>query len=439
MKGLSSRTAAWIGWLASAPGWFWGDARAAEDYELAPVHYYESRPEDAMARLRRNIEDGVKVPPATNVSRESLRWLLGELEVPEASQVLVFSKTSAQNDRIDPDHPRAIYFSDSCYVGWVQGGKAEVACVEANLGMVFYTVDFRGNSLRPRVDRPEDCLTCHGSVRTGRVPGVLVRSVYPDARGFPVLALGTFQTTDASPLEERWGGWYVTGRHGGMVHLGNAWVDEEAGIPRVMNPAAGNRWTLDGLVNTASYLRSTSDIVALMVLEHQTSMQNSLTRASMQVRTALYRQRMLYEETGRVAPREPEGSALSVIEHAAEDVLERLLFLGETELKDGGVEGSGDFQEAFRAARKENRDGRSLRDFQLLTRLFKYRCSYMIYSESFQALPNEVKEGIYQRLWAVLRNGDPEGKFAYLSGSERERIFEILTETLDGRPSWWTG
>lgn len=425
------------GWLAA--GLFWSDAGAVEDYELAPVHYYESRPGDAMARLRRNLEKGITVPPVSPGGTESLRWLLRELEVPEASQVLVFAKTSAQNDRIDPAHPRAVYFSDTCYVGWVQGGKAEVACAEANLGMVFYTVDFRENALRPRVDRPEDCLSCHGSVRTGRVPGLLVRSVYADAEGFPLLSLGTFQTTDASPLEERWGGWYVTGRHGGMMHLGNAWVDEETGIPRVMDPAAGNRWTLAGLVNTAPYLRSTSDIVALMVLEHQTAMQNCLTRASMQVRTALYRQKMLYEETGRVAPEKPEGSALRVIEHAAEEVLERLLFLGEAELRHGGVEGNEEFQEAFRMGRKINREGRSLRDFQLLTRMFKYRCSYMICSESFRALPPEVKERIHQRLWTLLREGDPDGKFAYLSASERHRIFEILTDTMIERPSWWTG
>ena len=51
-------------------------------------------------------------------------------------------------------------------------------------------------------------------------------------------------------------------------------------------PSNGNLTDLSGLLDTGPYLTEHSDIVALMVAEHQIHVQNVMTRASWEARSA---------------------------------------------------------------------------------------------------------------------------------------------------------
>jgi hypothetical protein len=187
------------------------------------IGYYAPPKEDPVAQLQQRLDRGEVLleyaPPGGY-----LLSVLKQLQIPVSSQVLVFSKTSFQQHRIAPETPRALYFNDSAYVGWVQGGDVvEVSAVDPERGGMFYSLDQR-KSTKPKFIRREECLQCHASPKTLGVPGHLVRSVFPNWEGFPQLQAGSFLTDHSSPLKERWGGWYVTGTHGAQRHLGNVWV-----------------------------------------------------------------------------------------------------------------------------------------------------------------------------------------------------------------------
>jgi hypothetical protein len=355
--------------------------------------------------------------------------------VPESSQTLVFSKTSLQRQRISPSTPRALYFSDDTYVGFCQNGDLlEISTVDNELGAVFYTLD-QNPETPPRLMRQTDnCLICHSSSSTKGVPGHVVRSVYSDASGFPVLSSGTYRTDQTSPLPERWGGWYVTGTHGAQQHLGNLIVNGPSRPETIDNAAGQNLTDLSSRVNTHDYLTPHSDIVALMVMEHQTDAQNLITQANFGTHQALHYQQPLNRELGN-PPGEMWDSTRSRIKSVCEPLVEYLLFCRETLLTDK-IAGTSRFSEEFSELGPRDSKGRSLRDLDLTRRMFKYPCSYLIYSPGFAALPQEARDYVFRRMKEVLCGKDLSEKFSHLSPEDRQAIREILTDTLGGfRPA----
>ena len=357
--------------------------------------------------------------------------------MPVASQVVVFSKTSLQRGRIRPDHPRVIYFSDTAYVGWVPGGLVELTVIDPRLGPVFYALDLReARRGAPKFTRESDCLSCHGGAFVRDVPGLFVRSVFPAETGEPLLRHGTQIVDDQTPCAERWGGWYVTGYRGTAPHRGNAFAREEADR-LVFEPNDRRPDELSAFFDTSEYLAATSDVVALLVLEHQTVMHNAITRAAFAARRMIAYQRGLQQHFKEAETDEPAyDSVKSVIASAAQDVVDRLLFHQEAKLPEGIV-GSAAFRVAFVERAVRASDGRSLRDLSLSGRIFAQRCSYLIYSESFAALPPPLKMKIFARLKAALDSRDPKDRYAYLPAEEKERIRAILLETLpEAREQW---
>jgi hypothetical protein len=164
---------------------------------------------------------------------------LAALGVPETSQMLVFSKTSFQKERINPDHPRAIYFSDEVYIGWCPGGLVEIAAIDPMLGPVFYSFDPHERGVEKRFNRDADCLRCHGGTFVRDIPGLLARSVFTKAGGEPLLSLGSELVDATTPIEKRWGGWYVTALRAGLRHRGNlVLTTEEEPSPERMAAAS---------------------------------------------------------------------------------------------------------------------------------------------------------------------------------------------------------
>lgn len=392
----------------------------ADFWDLPPIRYSDSKADDSLSRLAADLASGVKKVEG-DTPLERLKFVLRELDVPEESQVMVFSKTSHQNSLIHPKNPRALYFSEEAYVGYVPGGAIEAVVVDPRLGPTFYLIQ-AGGPLGLKIERDlSNCMSCHGTARTENVPGMQVRSVYPNADGHPLLAMGTSHVTHETPLSERWGGYYVTGRSS-LPHLGNRTYEEDG--PDDARPS--DLADLKDKIDVARYPRATSDIVALMVLEHQCRMHNLLTAASLQYQRARFLGRALDPSADP-----DEGSAGRVADGMAERIVACLLFKDEADPGDG-IEGGEAFQKAFTVRFPRTKAGDSLADFQLYDRMFKNRCSYMIYSRSFRDLPPRVKRPVLDRLKAVLAGED--AAFDWLKASERKRIEAILAETLPGWP-----
>jgi hypothetical protein len=409
-------------------------AQGGDGLEDAPIQYTRTPPRDAVSRLQKQLDSG-KVLLRRTPSHGYLTGLLEQLKIPVSSQVLVFSKTSFQRNNISPLSPRALYFNDDVYLGWVRGGEVvEISTADPQLGAVFYTLS-QDRTAPPKFTRQtHECLSCHSSTLTGGVPGHTVRSVYPGRDGLPILSAGTFVTRDESPLEERWGGWYVTGTHGRQYHMGNLTVKDQAQAAALDRSTGANVRSLDRFFDTSSYLSPHSDLVALMVLQHQTHLHNLITRAGYETRKALHYEQMLNRELGR----EPGFRAESTpgrIRSGCEPLVQGLLFSGEAKLREP-VAGTSSFAAEFAARGPWDRQKRSLRQFDLKERLFRYPCSYLIYSEAFGALPAEAKEYVYRRLAEVLEGRDQTGRFIHLTAADRQAVLEILRETRPDFAAW---
>lgn len=396
-------------------------SRAADLWDLPPLRYSDTASNDPIAR----IAEGRGIEGRTPL--EKLRFVLKSLEIPEASQILVFSKTSKQNGLIHPGNPRSIFFNENHYVGYVPGGDIEVIAQDDLLGPIFYLIR-AGDGEKPVVMRDTaDCLSCHGTARTESVPGVLVRSVFPDDSGHPLLGLGTFQIDHASPIQERWGGYYVTGRSS-LPHLGNRTYHENDG--RSMPDSSPELETLEGKIDVSNYLKRTSDIVALMVLEHQCQVHNHLVAAAMNYRRVHWLQKSLNPSADP-----DQGAAGKLADDAAHKIVDLLLFQTEAPLGENGIEGTAEFQEVFSARFPKSREGRSLADFQLNDRLFKHRCSFMVYSRAFTHLPPRVKAAVISQLRKTLEGRQESHKPLNIKPSECKKILSILADTLPD----WTG
>lgn len=419
--------------LAAALPMAW--AQGPAEYEQPPLNYSATPASNAVSTLQARLAAGTWTPRGAT-EQERLRAWLDALEVPVESQVLVFSKTSLQRDRIGPAHPRAVYFSDDAYVGWVPGGLIEVAVTDAQLGVAFYRVDPRAPA-GPRVERDPDCLSCHGAALTRHWPGLIARSVFPDATGEPLTGAGSFLVGHETPLGDRWGGWYVTGHAGSLRHLGNVTATLQGHEVALDREAGANLTDLSRSFPVADYLRPDSDIVALLVLEHQVGMLNRLVTGALRARKWLTYQQDLQRERGEPVSDQPQGSARRVVQSEAERIVEYLLFCDEAAFPPEGIRGGGDFERAFQRQRRADARGRSLRDFDLRTRLFTWRCSPLIYSRAFDALPPVLFEAVARRLAEVLSAAEPPPRFRHLSASERAGIREILAATKPELLRFW--
>lgn len=347
-----------------------------------------------------------------------LASVLKALDVPVESQVMVFSKTSFQAPRIAPRTPRALYFNDDITVGYVQTGDVvEITSLDPQQGVIFYSLD-QEESTRPRFERRDTCLQCHQSAATLGVPGLVVRSVVPELTGYPLFQAGTKTTDHRSPIEERWGGWYVTGKSTGK-HMGNQ-IAEDRDKPEVMKE-------LTSRFDPGRYLTPNSDVVALMVLEHQTQMVNLMVRVNFEVRHALHHQRTMNQIFGDPVATRSDSTKRRIREAAAE-LVDYLLFIEEAPLPEP-IRGSSGFTEVF-AKRGP------LREFDLKTRIFKVPCSYMIYSAAFDGMGPDALDAIYRQLHLVLMGKTGEKRYERLTLEDRRQILQTLQKTKKGLPEY---
>jgi hypothetical protein len=381
------------------------------------IAYSKSKSRGPVAKLQERLDQG-QAQLVRDHRYDFLLSVLTNLQVQPSSQMLVFSKTSFQRERIDPEHPRGIYFGDNVYVGFVPGSPLlEITEVDPKLGAVFYTLD--QSQPKPRFIRTDQCLECHASARSMGVPGHLVRSFATDARGVVDLTTGVSQVNHRTPIEERWGGWYVSGTHGSQSHRGNLFGREAFERQTRESNFVGNLISLERFFDTAPYPVPSSDIVALMVLEHQTHLHNFITRLN-------YESTLALKQYGHVR----------YLKSITEAFVKYLLFAEEAPLT-ASVRGNSDFAKDFSTAGPRDSRGRSLRDFDLQTRIFKYPCSYLIYSDAFAALPAPIREKVYERMLEILAGKETGSDYQKLSKESRRAILEILAETKSDLPKAW--
>lgn len=413
-------------------------AQSGEEYEQAPIRYTATAPKDAITKIEARLQSGdLKLE---GDDRTKMLRLLRELDIPVESQVIVFAKTSFQRERIKPSTPRAIFFNDDIYLGWVPGGLFEVASMDPELGPIFYGFDPHEETVpnKARFGRDEDCLRCHGGQFVRGIPSVFVRSVHSDESGDPLLKFGSEVVDHRTPFNERWGGWYVTGHHGQALHRGNVFVREQKGELVADLTKGANITNLAPFFDLRPHLTDTSDIVALMVMEHQLATHNALTRAAFAARRMMHYQQSVQRDLKEEVTAEPTyDSVRRVIENSAQDVVDHLLFKDEAALPEGGIQGSPAFREMFQKRGQRTAAGKSLRDLDLKHRLFRNRCSYLIDSPQFTALPRPLRERIYQRLARALHPTEPDPRYAYLPADERARIVAVLRATHRGLPADW--
>ena len=378
------------------------------------IAYTSNNLNDPVTNLARKIEAG---EVQLTYDRESgyLRSILAALNVPVESQLAVFSKTSFQSEIITPQNPRTIFFNDSVAVARPRDGFIEIASTDPQQGVIFYTFGQRG---RVGFTRDKECLTCHVSAATLGVPGLAIGSVYPKADGTAIMDAPSFITDHRSPLDERWGGWYVTGRTGTMKHLGNRVVTNLNNPDMLRAAPTPSMESLEGRIDLSGYLSPYSDVVALMIFEHQAHMTNLITRLDWESRIRAY------DRT-----KTPNADLVR-------EFVDYLLFIDEAPLS-AKIKGTSGFTEKFQMLGPNDSKGRSLRQLDLDTRLMRYPCSYMIYSPAFDGMPVDARDSVYSRMWQILSGKETGPRYNHLSAADRKAIVEILRDTKKDLPSYF--
>jgi hypothetical protein len=380
--------------LADLAGVFTGALdHPAIEYQKRPVH-------DAVFELNKKLDEGRTL--AFEPAHGYLAAVLDALGIPVESQIVTFAKSSFQQHMINPGNARAIYFNDTVAVGWVRGGPMlEIAAEDPQQGVIFYTIN-QWASGRTRATRRDECLSCHEAYDSLGVPGMLLRSVYPASDGFVMRELGSYNIDHRTAFAHRWGGWFVTGKTDALSHLGNAAFK-----------AASEAESVEA--NFEGYLSPGSDIVALMVFDHQMHLTNLLTRMGWETRFALHEKLLTAEKLA--------GMAAEIVDY--------MLFVDEARIS-SPVRGMLAFENSFTARGPFDSKGRSLRQFDLDRRMMRYPCSYMIYAAAFDGLPAEAKDAVYQRMWRVLSSENRR-----LSIADRRAVIEILRDTKKDLPSYF--
>lgn len=392
-------------------------AEDIKDFAAAPHNYWTRPLQDRFSKLFEQIKSGaVKLDEAS--PNACLASLLRALEIPVSSQLLVFSLTSLQSNVIFPRNPRAVYFNEDTYVSSVPGGNIEILSIDPELGGIFYIFPIPRAGEAPVVDRSNRCFNCHAGAFSHRVPGLFVESVIPGENGGPLDGYRREQSGHGVPFEERHGGWHVTGDFKFASKANTLGRYYQGKLTTWPNPPGA-------IFDLRNYLASTSDILPHLLHEHQVKFTNLVIEAVYQTRARLD------AGSGRLSPADT-----TALDELAAGLARYVLFADEAPLP-APVKGDSAFLGEFQRGKKTAAAGQSLRDLDLRTRLFKIRCSYMIYSSLWEGMHPIFKQSVYARLSDALQENSTDRTFAYLPAGEKRVIRQIIKETKSDLPAWW--
>jgi hypothetical protein len=403
--------------VASTACWWLADAAPAATpvgpFGDEPHNYWTQPKDDPFTKFTQRVEKGEVKLDASGGEKDFVTKLLGQLGISPNSQLWIFSATSLQSGRISTRNPRALYFNEDVYLGYVPGGQLEVASLDSELGTIFYIFDVPNGNTPVRFQRSERCMNCHAGEAQYRVPGLAVESVISGPNAGSLDAFRRGKSGHDIPLEERWGGWHVTGAPASLKHQGNVTGRSQAGKITLSEVKPGTAFDIQ------RYPVDTSDVLPHLIFEHQVGFTNRVTEARYLTRAALAAGK------GRISTEDAK-----MLDAKAAEFVRYILFADEAPFPKEGITGDAKFKEDFLRTRKAAPDGTSLKDFDLRTRIFKYRCSYMIYSRAFTTLPKEFKDRVYAKLSVALNDTTPSREFAYLPAAEKRAIRGIVSATL---------
>jgi hypothetical protein len=395
-----------------------------------PVIGYSGMPaHNPIARLQTRLLRG-EVKLEFKSPRGYLDSVLKNLGIDPSSQMLVYSKSSLQVERVNARTPRAIYFNDDTYAAWVQAvGLLEFVTMDSELGPVFYTMTNQKDTPPGFGREVLRCLDCHDkfALQGGGVPMFRVTSGYVDVNGLTLKPIAVSEVTDQTPLALRWGGWYVSGLQGSQVHLGNIQVHTARELENVDLMKHGNLDSLGALLDTRPYVTDKSDIVALLVFEHQSTVYNLITRINFKARSRVARE-LNAAPTDVASHDRMNPKTQAWVQQLTEPLVQAMVFANAAPLTDTVASTSG-FDAWFQAQGPRDQAGRSLRELDLKTRLFKYPLSFLVYSPAFDELPDYVRTYVYGRFKEILSGRDVHGVFSKLPPADRQAALEILTAT----------
>lgn len=389
------------------------------DFRSAPHSYLEHKPRDRFAALQEKIQKG-EAKIDTSSDKAFLKSMLDELNIPVTSQIMVFSASSLQSEIINPRNPRALYFNEDTYLGWVPGGLLEIIAADPEMGPIFYVFGrMRPGGPMPDVQRSTKCMNCHAGNATRRLPGLIAESLLVSQAGSSLETFRRDVQGHQIPLESRFGGWHLTGQHNISNHKANV-----MGIPQggknTISPVEPGQYS-----DLSLHLLPTSDILPHLIHEHQIGFENRLVYAIYTVR------QLKHENKGFMS-----AAAKTEIEERAEEMARYITFADEAKFPAKGINGDAAYAEDFLRERKITKAGLSLKDLDMKTRIFKHRCSYMLYTDTWKEAPKEFKERVYYHMALYLRD-QPDAQHAHIPQAERLAIRSILKETMNDLPTWW--
>ena len=375
----------------------------------------DEAPTNMIEALQQRLDSGAMTLAYADDGHGYLQALLKTFDIPRTSQVLVFSGGSLQFDRISQKTPRALYYRDDISVGTVQDGRfIEIIVSDRDTDLAYYTLDAARGQRPQFTRRTGECIICHGFA--SRWASGLMVSNTETGPGGKILNLDPrnlfYLTTQATPFAERYGGWYVTGNTGAMKHRGNVTLNP-ADSP-TLPPGGLNLASLAGRIDPARYLEPGSDIVSLLTLEHQAGVINLIARINAQYRG-------LDNDDIKPALR----ATAQDIDASIAQLVTVMRFADEVALP-SPVQGSSGFAASFAAEGPHDGKGRSLREFELRSRLFRHPLSYMIYSQAFADLNPQARMRVLRGLYDAL--GKARGGAAAIN---------IAAATVKMLPDFW--
>jgi hypothetical protein len=389
------------------------------DFKAAPHSYLEAQPKDRFAELQEKVQQG-EVKLDTSNDKAFLSSLLEALNIPITSQIMVFSASSLQSEIINPRNPRSLYFNEDTYLGWVPGGLVEIIAADPEMGPMFYVYDrLQPGGPVPGVQRSTKCMNCHAGNATRRLPGLIAESLLVSQAGSSLETYRRDVQGHQIPLEDRFGGWHLTGDHHLSSHKANVMgLAQNRKIEKT--PVPPGQFSDLGL-----HLLPTSDILPHLIHEHQIGFENRLVYAIYTVR------QLKHENRGMLG-----AAAKAEIEERAQEMARYIMFADEAKFPSRGITGDPAYAQDFLRDRKVTEAGLSLKDFDMRTHMFKHRCSYMLYTDTWKQAPKELKERIYYHMALYLRD-QPDAQHAHLAPGERMAVRGILKETMNDLPAWW--
>ncbi len=374
----------------------------------AEVHQYlEKEPKDPFSLIKEELEAGI-----LSYDHEQplgyLESLLEKLKISKYSQQLVFSTTSLQLSKISPRNPRAIYFNEDLYLGYVPGGEIEVIGIDPEMGAIPYIFSppyGKEKAWHPKAIRSRRCMNCHANADIGGIPGLLLSSVIPGPGGGSIDAFRQAETGHSIPYDLRFGGWHLTGSHTFPSSWANSTgVMSLSKVTKIPNPPGS-------FFQWKQYLVPESEVIANLILEHQVGFINRCLGAT-------YRLREFFLLENSKDPKLRRER----LTREANRIVEYALFLDEAPLPASISFANSGFAKSFQ--QKEN----PLRQFNLKDRLMERRCSYMIGSSAFQGMPRELKEIVFSQIQAIMTKPQSQlpAKFSYFGETERKEINEAL-------------